>query len=157
MNARILVVDDHEIVRKGVCKLIEESGRGWVICGEAESGSEAIDAAMTLNPDVIVLDISMPSVGGLEASFRITRLGLRSRVLLFTMYESKMLSSEARKAGAHGYVLKSQAARYLIMAIERLLEGGTFFGIPEPEPDPDEGTQPHGSLFLCLDWGFCTN
>ncbi len=156
MSARILVVDDHEVVRKGICKLIEDSGHGWEICGEAASGSDAIDAATTLNPDVIVLDVAMPSISGLEAAARITKRGLPCRILLFTMYDSKMLSAEARQVGAHGYVLKSQAARHLILAIERLLAGGTFFGFPEAESGPEEGTQPSGGVFYFRDLGLST-
>ena len=154
MAARILVVDDHEIVRKGICKLLEESGRGWEICGEADSGVTAVAAATTLRPDLIVLDVSMPVMSGLEAASRLARLGLSSRILLFTMHDSKMLSSEAQQVGAHGYVLKSQAARHLILAIERLLAGGTFFGSPETEAEPGKSAPPQRGGLFCLDFSF---
>jgi DNA-binding NarL/FixJ family response regulator len=150
MGVNILVVDDHEIVRGGIRKLIEESGRDWEICAEAAGGAEAVEAAQRLRPDVIILDIAMPRVSGLEAAGRIRKLGLGSRVLLFTMYESKRLEGEATAVGARGYVLKSQAARHLILAIDRILGGGTFFGKPEDDhnPEPQDETAPGGLVFF---------
>ena len=144
MKARILVVDDHEIVRSGIRRLIEEAGRGWEVCGEAANGAEAIERVESLHPDVVVLDIAMPLVNGLEAASRITKEGDRCRVLLFTMYESKWLSTEARQVGAHGLVMKSQAGRELILAIDSLLRGGTFFGQPEGEPSSPENSGARG-------------
>ena len=127
MSARILLVDDHEIVREGIRTLITRSRPDWEICGEARDGEEALEAVRTLKPDVVVLDITMPKMSGLEAAPRIARLGLGCRVLMFTMHDSDMLSREVRQAEAQGLVLKSQAARDLIRAIDRLLHGGTFF------------------------------
>ena len=127
MGTTILVVDDHEIVREGVRSLLKESRPEWQICGEAANGVEAVAAVQRLHPDVVILDISMPRMGGLEAAGRISKLGMGSRVLLFTMHESPRLVIEARDAGAQGYVLKSDAARHLVRAIDRLLTGGTFF------------------------------
>jgi two-component system, NarL family, response regulator DegU len=127
MAARILIADDHEIVREGIRTLIDRSRPEWDICGEAKNGEEAIEAVKTLRPDVIVLDITMPKMSGLEAAPRIAKLGVGCRVLMFTMHDSDRLASEVRNAQAQGLVLKSQAARDLIRAIERLLAGGTFF------------------------------
>ena len=128
MAAKILIVDDHEIVREGIRTLIERSGRGWQICGEAENSEQAIEKAQSLKPDVIVLDITMPGVSGLTAAARISALKLPGRILMFTMHESDRLATEVRLVGAHGVVLKSQAARDLIRAIDCLLAGETFFG-----------------------------
>lgn len=128
MPARILLVDDHEIVREGIRTLIARSRPEWEICGEAGDGEEALEAVKTLKPDVVILDITMPKLSGLEAAPRIAKLGLGCRVLIFTMHDSERLSSEVRQAEAQGLVLKSQAARDLIRAIDRLLAGGTFFG-----------------------------
>jgi DNA-binding NarL/FixJ family response regulator len=128
MTARILIVDDHEIVREGIRTLISRSRPEWVICGEASDGERAIEAVKTLKPDAVILDITMPGMSGLRVSSQIAKLGLGCRVLIFTMHESERLSAEVRKAGAQGHVLKSQAARDLIRAIEELLSGGTFFG-----------------------------
>ena len=127
MAARILIVDDHEIVREGIRTLIDRSRSDWEICGEATNGEEAIEVTKTLKPDIIVLDITMPGMSGLEAARRIAKLGLGCRILMFTMHDSDRLTIEARQAQAQGLVLKSQAARDLIRAIERLLAGGTFF------------------------------
>jgi two-component system nitrate/nitrite response regulator NarL len=131
---RILIVDDHEIVREGIKRLISRSRPEWEICGEAINGQQAIEFSKTLKPDVLVLDITMPVMSGLEAASNLTALGLGCRILMFTMHESERLIVEVRQAGAQGFVLKSQAARDLIRAIDRLLAGGTFFG-PEPAPE----------------------
>jgi|SRR5450631_1902304 DNA-binding NarL/FixJ family response regulator len=132
MPARILLVDDHEIVREGIRTLIARSRPEWEICGEAGNGEEALEAVKTLKPDIVILDITMPKMNGLEAAPRIAKLGLGCRVLMFTMHDSERLSGEVRQAEAQGLVLKSQAARDLIRAVDRLLAGGTFFG---PYPD----------------------
>jgi DNA-binding NarL/FixJ family response regulator len=127
MSARILLVDDHEIVREGIRTLISRSRPEWKICGEARDGEEALEAVRNLKPDVVILDITMPKMSGLEAASRIAKLGLGCRVLMFTMHDSERLSGEVRQAEAQGLVLKSQAARDLIRAVDRLLDGGTFF------------------------------
>jgi len=126
--ARIVIVDDHEIVREGIRTLITRSRPEWNIVGEASSGAEAIEICKTLKPDVLILDITMPGMSGLEAALKIAESELSCRVLMFTMHESERLAAEVRQAGAQGLVLKSQAARDLIRAIECLLGGGTFFG-----------------------------
>jgi DNA-binding NarL/FixJ family response regulator len=143
MNARILIIDDHEIVREGVRNLLARLRPDWEICGEAGSGNEGIQAATALRPDLIVLDITMPDGSGLEAAARITRMGLGCRILMFTMHESTGLEEEIRNSGAHGYVVKSQAARDLVHAIDRLLGGGTFFDQrPVPEPETQNSKTP---------------
>jgi DNA-binding NarL/FixJ family response regulator len=143
MSVRILVVDDHEVVREGVRNIINKARPQWEICGEAENGQEAIDMAMRLRPDIILLDITMPRLSGLEAARQISGLGLSSQILIFTMHESGELAHDARRVGARGYVTKSDAGRHLVRAIETLLSGGTFFGGPEKhesgEKDPQSG------------------
>lgn len=141
MPARILIADDHEVVRQGI-RAILQARPEWEICGEAVDGREAIRFAKQLHPDVIIMDITMPHLSGLEASQEISKLQLPSRVLIFTMHESKSLGPSVRRAGAHGYVVKSRAARDLIDALDRLLGGGTFFDNPSPsgakeDDDPD--------------------
>jgi DNA-binding NarL/FixJ family response regulator len=130
MGPRILIVDDHEIVREGLRNLLSQSRPGWVICGQARTGEEAVEAVRDLAPDAVVMDITMPMMSGLEAARRITKSGNACRVLIFTMHESDRLGQEVRDAGAQGYVLKSQAAKNLIVAIETILAGGTFFDAP---------------------------
>ena len=127
MSNKILIVDDHEIVRQGIRMILSNSRPDLQICGEAKNGQEAIDAIREIEPDLVILDISMPVMSGLEAARRISRMRLASRVLVFTMHESLGLIKEVQASGAHGYVIKSQAARDLILAIDALLAGGTFF------------------------------
>ena len=144
-SARIFIVDDHEIVREGIRTLIMRSRPDWDICGEASDGQQAIQSVRTLKPDVVVLDITMPKMNGLEAASEIAKLGLGVRLLLFTMHESERLSGDVRQSGAQGFVLKSQAARDLIRAIDELLAGGTFFGSEDPaksEAKPALGKPP---------------
>ncbi len=99
MATRILLADDHEIVLEGIRTLVQRSGRGWEICGEARNGRDAVELASSLHPDVIVLDITMPVMSGLEAAGRLSRAG-NSRILIFTMHESPRLGAEVRAAGA---------------------------------------------------------
>ena len=133
MSSRILIVDDLPGARIAIRELLD--WHSFKVCGEAKNGKEAVDAAASLTPDLLIRDVTMPVMSGLEAASRIARLGLSSRVLIFTMHETKSLVMEVRAAGAQGYVVKSQAARDLIVAIDRILAGGTFFG-PEPEAQP---------------------
>ena len=127
MAERILIVDDHAIVREGIRNLIVKLRPEWQICGEAGDGEEAQEKARLLKPTVVILDITMPKFSGLEAAARISQLSPESRILMFTMHESARLNLEAQQAGAHGMVLKSQATRDLIRAIDRLISGNTFF------------------------------
>ena len=126
LPSTILIVVDHEVVRQGL-RMILGARKDWKICGEASDGEEAIAAAGATNPDVIIMDITMPNMNGLEATQKISKLNLRSRVLIFTMHDSHSLVLAIRQAGARGYVLKSHAARDLIHAVEAILAGGTFF------------------------------
>jgi DNA-binding NarL/FixJ family response regulator len=146
MAVRILIVDDHEVVREGVRSIITRARPQWEICGEATNGQEAIDTATRLRPDIILLDITMPVLSGLDAATRISRLGLPSQILIFTMHESGELANDARRVGARGYVTKSDAGRHLVRAIETLLAGGTFFGGPEQQ-ESDEKDPQSGILF----------
>jgi DNA-binding NarL/FixJ family response regulator len=123
---KILLVDDHEIVRKGMRALLR-TREDWSICGEASNGLEALSAAAALKPDVLVLDMSMPGISGLEVTKRLRSLGIEARVVMFTMHDSRSLLTEIRFAGAHGLVYKKDAARDLIVAIEKVLSGEKFF------------------------------
>jgi DNA-binding NarL/FixJ family response regulator len=127
MPARILIVDDHEVVRQGIRTILRARPQ-WEVCGEAANGSEAVQQAKALQPDVIIMDITMPLMSGIEATREITRQKLPGAVLIFTMHESANLAETVRDAGARGFVLKSHAARDLLDALEALIAGGTFFG-----------------------------
>jgi DNA-binding NarL/FixJ family response regulator len=147
MSVRILVVDDHEVLREGVKSLLAKARPDWAICGEATDGDRAIHFAQELKPDLVILDISMPRMSGLEASTRIKKLGVGIPVLIFTTHDSARLGREVRQAGAQGYVLKSQAARDLIRAIDTILAGGSFFGTPA-KPESAGGDKPNpGAVF----------
>jgi DNA-binding NarL/FixJ family response regulator len=144
MNPTILIVDDHEIVREGIRNLLARSEKNWDVCGEASNANDALEAIGALPPDVVILDVTMPGVSGLEAARLIDKLAVKTRILIFTMHESERFETEVRAAGAHGFVSKSQAARDLVLAIQTLLSGGTFFGSPSKLPtsdyrDPDRG------------------
>lgn len=126
---RILVVDDHQIVREGVRSLISTIRPDWAIL-EAADGTEATKLIQKESPDLLVMDITMPGVSGLEVASRLRKAGFDRPILMFTMHKSERLATDAREAGAQGYVLKSQAVEDLIRAIDALLAGGTFFGEP---------------------------
>jgi DNA-binding NarL/FixJ family response regulator len=128
MPARILIADDHEIVREGISQLIASSRPEWEICGQARNGEQAIEAVQASQPDIVILDISMPKASGLEVAAKITDMRVKSRILMFTTHESESFPQEVRVAGAQGIVLKSLAARDLIRAIDVVLAGSTFFG-----------------------------
>lgn len=122
---RILVADDHEVVRQGLRRLLE-AAPGWEVCGEAGTGREAVEKASQLKPNVVVLDYSMPGLNGAEATRQIIQRVPRAEVLILTMHSSEDLIRGALEAGARGYVLKSDAGRDLISAIQALIEHKAF-------------------------------
>ena len=124
--ARILIADDHEIVRRGIAAQISHCP-GWEVIAEATNGRDAVDLALRLKPDVIVLDLTMPELNGLAAARRILAALPQARILILTVHESEELVREVLAAGAQGYVLKSDAGRTLVAALEALLEGRTYF------------------------------
>ncbi len=149
-TARILLVDDHEVLREGLKFLISNARPGWEIVGEATNGLEAIEKTQQLKPDIILLDISMPEMSGLEAATRLRKLGVNCPILIFTTHESAQLSDDARQVGAQGVVLKGQAFRDLVRAIERLLLGGTFFDAPNNDETPEEKRKPGPIYYIGL-------
>jgi DNA-binding NarL/FixJ family response regulator len=127
MAVRILLVDDHPIVRQGLRTLLE--GRpGWEVIGEASDGIEALEKVESLQPDVVVLDITMPRMNGLEACRRIQQQPKVSdlEVLVVTQHDSPQMMREALDAGARGYVVKSNAARDLLEAVEAVSQHREF-------------------------------
>ncbi len=123
---RILLADDHEVVRRGV-RVLLEAHPGWQVCDEAVEGREAVAKAGRLLPDVVILDIGMPLLNGLEAARQIRRTSPRCEVLILTMHESEQLIREVLASGARGYVLKTDAGRNLVNAVEALSRHKTFF------------------------------
>jgi DNA-binding NarL/FixJ family response regulator len=123
---RILIADDHEIVRRGIRSLIEGHA-GWEVCGEVSDGRQAVEKARELHPDLVLLDVGMPNLNGLEAARQILMSAPGVRVLMLTMHESDQVIREALEAGARGFLLKSDAARDLVNAVEALQRRSTFF------------------------------
>jgi|ERR1700691_1145280 len=127
MNSlRIMVADDHEVVRQGVVSLIN-SHPGWEVCAEVNNGRAAVEKAKELKPDVVVLDLGMPILNGLEATRQMLGDNPRVKVLILTMADGDRVVRDAFEAGARGFVLKSDATRELVAAIRALRYGSTFF------------------------------
>jgi DNA-binding NarL/FixJ family response regulator len=122
----LLVADDHEIVRRGIRALIQEQP-GWRVAAEAEDGRDAVIKATEFQPDVAILDITMPSLNGLDAAKQIAKLSPHTKILILTVHESDQLSRKALDAGARGYILKTDAAFDLITAVNSLMSNKTFF------------------------------
>jgi DNA-binding NarL/FixJ family response regulator len=122
---RILVADDHEVVRRGVRSLLEDQP-GWSVAGEAQNGREAVEKAKELKPDVVLIDISMPELNGLEATRQILKAVPRTEVLILTRHDSEELAHEVLAAGARGYVLKSDAGRNLVAALDAVSQHKPF-------------------------------
>ena len=122
---RIIIVDDHAVVRRGVRALLE-SQPGWEVAGEAVTGREAVDLAKRLYPDIVVMDLSLPELNGLDAARQILKDSPRTEVLVLTMHHSEELVRNVLQAGARGYVLKSDADASLIAAVESLRDHKPF-------------------------------
>lgn len=125
MPLRILLVDDHAVVRRGVRSLLE-SQEGWVVCGEATNGRDAVEQTRRLRPDVVVMDLSLPELNGLEATRQILKDAPDTEVLVLTMHHSEELARDVLQAGARGYVLKSDADENLITAVDSLRQHKPF-------------------------------
>jgi len=123
---RILIADDHELFRRGVAAELGQVP-GWVVAAEATNGRDAVALAASLKPDIVVLDLTMPELNGLEAARQIVLADPLARVLILTAHESEQLVREVLSAGAKGYVLKSDAGKTLVTALQALLAGTSFF------------------------------
>ena len=125
-NLRILIADDHDLMRRGVRSLLQ-SHPGWEICGEAHTGREAVSKAEELKPDVVILDISMPDLNGVEAARRIRTATPNSEILILSVHYSDQLIRDILEAGVRGYLIKSDSDRDLITAVETLANHKPFF------------------------------
>ncbi|MGA2414525.1 MAG: response regulator transcription factor, partial [Candidatus Sulfotelmatobacter sp.] len=126
MKLRILLADDHEIVRRGLCALLQKH-EGWEVCGEASDGREALEMAKHLKPDVVIVDIGMPFLNGLDTTRQLLQHDPHFKVIVLTITDSDQVIREALDAGARGFVLKSDAARDLVSAVEALQSKRMFF------------------------------
>jgi DNA-binding NarL/FixJ family response regulator len=121
-----MVADDHEVVRHGVRALLD-GHPGWEVVAEAADGRDAVEKAIQLKADIVILDIGMPNLNGLEATRQILRSLPQARILILTMHESEQVVREVLEAGARGFLLKSDAGRDLVAAVEALQRHKTFF------------------------------
>jgi DNA-binding NarL/FixJ family response regulator len=126
MPVSILIVDDHPVVRKGLRALVE-SRRGWRVCAEAANGREAIAKARAAKPDVAIVDIGMPGLGGIEATRQIRKVSPQTEVLILSAHGSERLARELLDAGARGYLLKEDADVNLLEAIGALRKHTAFY------------------------------
>ena len=125
-SVRIVIADDHDVVREGLRALLGTEP-AWQVCGEAVSGRDAVALVAEKRPDVVILDVSMPDLNGIEAARRIRRISPASEVLILTMHDSDQLLGEALEIGVRGYVLKSDAGRELVAAVTALARHRPFF------------------------------
>ena len=125
-NLRILVADDHDVVRRGIKSLLE-SRQEWQVCDEAHSGREAVAKSEEKKPDIVILDISMPELNGLEAARRIRKVSPNSEILILSVHYSDQLIREILDAGVRGFVVKSDSDRDLIVAVEALANHKPYF------------------------------
>jgi DNA-binding NarL/FixJ family response regulator len=123
---RILIADDHDVVRSGVRSILEAQA-GWVVVGEADNGKDAVDQALATRPDIVVLDYALPMLNGIEATRQIRARVPGAEVLIFTMHDTATLVREVLEAGAKGFLLKSDARKFLIAAVESLAAHKPFF------------------------------
>ena len=123
---RILVADDQEGVRKRVIATLT-SRKGFEVCGEASTGKEAVQLAKELKPDLIVLDITMPEINGLDAARHVQNFAPDTPILILSVHKSRQLMEEARKVGVRGYVTKGEAVQKLVQAVDAVLQDRTYF------------------------------
>jgi DNA-binding NarL/FixJ family response regulator len=127
-HIRILIADDHEVMRLGIRNLLEAKP-DWAVCAEAIDGRDAVAKAVQFHPDIIIMDLTMPSMNGLEAAKHIARSQPEIPVILFSLHLSDELINHFEGGSIRGAVCKSNAARDLVEAVDRVLRGETFFPI----------------------------
>jgi DNA-binding NarL/FixJ family response regulator len=126
-QVRILVADDHELVRKGLISVLQRAHPEWEIVGEAESGQQAIRLAEELRPNVLIVDLTMPEPNGLKVTERLTESIRGIKVLVLTVHSAEPLRRQLRRAGAAAFLAKSEVPNNLVKAVERILAGEPFF------------------------------
>jgi DNA-binding NarL/FixJ family response regulator len=125
-NLRILIADDHDLMRRGVKSLLQ-SHPGWEVCAEAHTGREAVSKAEETKPDIVIMDISMPELNGIEAARRVRKVAPNAEVLILSVHYSDQLIREILDAGVRGYMIKSDSDRDLVAAVETLAQHKPFF------------------------------
>ena len=158
-KVRILLVDDHVVVREGLKRLIEIAG-GFEVVGEAENGNRALERAISLKPDVVLMDISMPELDGAQATARIKRVRPATKVLALTVFEDRAHLRALLDAGASGYVLKRSAGDELIRAIRSVNSGGMYLDpriaqkAIDDEPPMPELSEREGAVLRMIAEGY---
>lgn len=155
MPVRILVADDHQVVRTGLRSLLESKSE-WEVCAEAANGREAVEKAAKLKPDVAVLDIAMPLLNGVDATRQMLKVSPDTAILILTMHDSDALIQEVLAAGALGYVLKDDADRNLIAAVEELSKHKPYLSSRLSDTATMAGVQPGTSASERLSRGRLT-
>ncbi len=125
-SVRLLIADDHEIVRSGL-RTVLEAQTGWVVAAEARDGKEAVEKAKQVKPHVAIMDISMPVMNGLDAARHMVRHVPETKILVLSVHDSDSLIQSILQAGARGYLMKTDATRDLVVAVNALLHNKTFF------------------------------
>lgn len=125
-TVRILIADDHDVMREGTRAIIERQP-GWEVCGVAATGREAVEQAIALEPDVVVMDMTMPELNGLDAAQQIRRRLPQTEIIIFTAHQTDELIREVFEAGAKSFIFKSEAHHFLVAAIQSLSEHKPFF------------------------------
>src|SRR6204780_2703475 len=142
---RILVVDDRDVVRRGLRSVLE-AHQGWQVCAEAANGRNAVTLAEQLKPDVVVMDISMPDLNGLEAARKIRKSLPKAEILILTLHFSDQLVREIVEAGVRAYIMKSDADRDLVAAVEALSNHRPFFTARAADMLLDGFVRPHATI-----------
>ena len=139
-TTRVLLSDDHSFIRRGLRTLLEATNQ-YEVCGEAADGTQTLELAMRLAPDILILDISMPPPNGLEVAAQLRQSLPETRILLMTMHDSEEMLRAAAATGASGYLLKSDAEELLTVALQQIDQGQCFVS---PAFDPDLAKQLFG-------------
>ncbi|MDO5768716.1 MAG: response regulator [Psychrobacter sp.] len=146
---RVLVVDDHDLVRMGISRMLADSPDIEVV-GEADSGDMALKLAKQLTPDVVLLDVNMPNIGGLEATKRLVQLDKGIKILAVSSLSTQPYPSMLLKAGAHGYITKGTPLEEMIRAIKKVHQGGRYFSNDVAEQLAEVLLSDHSSPFDSL-------
>jgi DNA-binding NarL/FixJ family response regulator len=125
-NLRILLADDHDLMRRGLRALLV-TRPGWEVCGEARTGREAVEHVEQLRPDIVIMDISMPDLNGVDAARKIKKISPHTEILILSVHYSDQLIRDVVDAGARGYIIKSDSDRELVVAVEALANHKPFF------------------------------
>ena len=141
---RIVFADDHELVRKGL-KVLLESQAGWKVVGEAATGRQVVELAEKLHPDVVILDITMPEMDGLEAARRLRQRVPKAELLVLTVHDSENMVRQALQTGVRGYVLKADAGRQLLTGVEAVRRHKRYLSTGVPRTSQEPGKLPAGS------------